>query len=61
LAQKHTALVCGLNQAFVQGVADSLDSDITACLEPEPGRCCVKARPASASVCRGVEDPDPPS
>src|SRR5690242_16210270 len=24
LAQKHTALVCGLNQAFVQGVADGL-------------------------------------
>jgi predicted ArsR family transcriptional regulator len=61
LAQKHTALVCGLNQAFVQGVADSLDSDIAACLEPETGRCCVKARPASASVRRGVEELEPPS
>jgi predicted ArsR family transcriptional regulator len=45
LAQKHTALVCGLNQAFVQGVADGLGcAGVTACLEPEPGRCCVKAR-----------------
>ncbi|PWN01226.1 transcriptional regulator [Nocardioides silvaticus] len=48
LAQKHTDLVCGLNQAFVQGVADGLESEVTACLEPEPGRCCVKARPTAA-------------
>ena len=61
LAQKHTALVCGLNQAFVQGVADSLDSDIIACLEPEPGRCCVKARPASGSKRRDGENQDPAS
>lgn len=45
LAQRHTALVCGLNQAYVQGMADGLGgSDIEACLEPEPGNCCVKAR-----------------
>jgi predicted ArsR family transcriptional regulator len=45
LAHKHRALVCGLNQAFVQGVADGLGcQDVTAHLEPEPGRCCVKAR-----------------
>jgi|SRR4051794_22588899 predicted ArsR family transcriptional regulator len=50
LAQKHTALVCGLNQAFVQGVADGLGGrKVTAHLEPEPGRCCVavRARPTS--------------
>jgi predicted ArsR family transcriptional regulator len=52
LAQKHTAVVCGLNQAFVQGVADGLEADATASLEPEPGRCCVKARAASGSVRR---------
>lgn len=44
LAQKHTDLVCGLNLAFVQGVADGLGGEVTACLEPEPGQCCVKAR-----------------
>ena len=54
LAQKHTELVCGLNQAFVQGVADGLASDVTACLEPEPGRCCVKARATSGLECRSL-------
>lgn len=45
LARKHTALVCGLNRSFVQGVADGLECDgVVAALEPEPGMCCVKAR-----------------
>ncbi len=44
LARKHTDLVCGLNRSFVQGVADGLRCDVTACLEPDPDRCCVKAR-----------------
>jgi predicted ArsR family transcriptional regulator len=44
LARKHTALVCGLNQSFVQGVADGLGCDVAACLEPSPDRCCVTAR-----------------
>lgn len=42
LAQRHTELVCGLNQHFVQGVADGLGSEgATARLEPSEGRCCV--------------------
>lgn len=61
LAHKHTTLVCGLNQAFVQGVADGLHSDITACLEPGPTRCCVKARHASAPARQRVEHPVFPS
>ena len=44
LAKEHTALVCGINRAFVQGVADGVGCGVTACLEPEPGLCCVKAR-----------------
>lgn len=46
LARKHTALVCGLNRSFVQGVADGLGhaDAVRADLEPEPGMCCVKAR-----------------
>lgn len=45
LARDHTALVCGLNRDFVQGVAEGLGcGQVTACLEPEPGQCCVKAR-----------------
>ncbi|TRY17010.1 helix-turn-helix domain-containing protein [Tessaracoccus rhinocerotis] len=48
LARKHTGLVCTLNKSFVQGVADGLGCDgLTACLEPDPGRCCVKARPTA--------------
>ncbi len=46
LARKHTSLVCGLNESFVQGVADGLGCPATACLEPSPDRCCVTARPA---------------
>lgn len=49
LAQSHTRLVCGLNRAFVQGVIDGLGGDeLRACLEPEPGQCCVKVRGTSA-------------
>lgn len=48
LARKHTALVCGLNQSFVQGVADGLGCDVAACLEPSPDRCCVTAREGAA-------------
>lgn len=45
LAQKHTALVCGLNRDFVQGVAEGLRCDsVRACLEPGVGRCCVTVR-----------------
>ncbi|UMG94079.1 helix-turn-helix domain-containing protein [Nocardioides sp. TF02-7] len=44
LARKHTALVCGLNRDFVQGVADGLPcSAVEARLDPAPGRCCVTA------------------
>jgi predicted ArsR family transcriptional regulator len=43
LAHEHTALVCGLNRSFVQGVADGVGcGGLTARLEPEAGQCCVK-------------------
>lgn len=45
LAHKHTALVCGLNRDFVEGVAEGLGcSQVTARLEPESGMCCVTVR-----------------
>jgi predicted ArsR family transcriptional regulator len=45
LAQKHTAVVCGLNVSFVQGVADGLGcAGLTAHLEPDAVRCCVTVR-----------------
>jgi predicted ArsR family transcriptional regulator len=44
VARDHTALVCGLNLDFVRGVIDGLGcGDVTATLEPSPGRCCVSA------------------
>jgi predicted ArsR family transcriptional regulator len=43
LAQEETALVCGMNVAFVQGVLDGLGtSKLDAELDPAPGRCCVR-------------------
>jgi predicted ArsR family transcriptional regulator len=45
VAREHTQLVCGLNLDFVAGVAEGLGcDDVTATLEPAPGRCCVSAR-----------------
>jgi predicted ArsR family transcriptional regulator len=50
LAKEHTALVCGLNEAFVQGVVEGLGCrGVEACLAPQPGRCCVTARREPAS------------
>lgn len=51
LAREHTALVCGLNKSFVQGVADGLGcTGVEASLEPEPGHCCVKGRTGTRPV-----------
>jgi predicted ArsR family transcriptional regulator len=42
LAKRHTQLVCGLNQQFVQGVVHGLGSEgAEARLEPSEDRCCV--------------------
>ena len=47
LAARHASLVCGLNECFVQSVADGLGCrGVTARLEPEPGLCCVKVHSA---------------
>lgn len=45
LAQEHTALICGLNCSFVQGVTEGLArDDVKALLEPRSGQCCVTIR-----------------
>lgn len=45
LAQEHTGLVCGMNHAYVRGVADGLGcSTLQADLDPGGGRCCVTVR-----------------
>ena len=48
LAQQYTALVCGVNLQLLRGVADGAgDSSCLAELDPGPGRCCVRLRPAA--------------
>jgi predicted ArsR family transcriptional regulator len=43
LAARHTALVCGLNHAFVGGLLDGLGvTDRRAVLAPGSGHCCVR-------------------
>ncbi|MFG1951933.1 helix-turn-helix transcriptional regulator [Micromonospora sp. NPDC048830] len=43
LAARHTALVCGLNHAFLTGLLHGLGAtDRRALLAPRPGRCCVE-------------------
>jgi predicted ArsR family transcriptional regulator len=45
LAQEHPELVCGINQAFIDGLVRGLgNASIEASLEPTPGQCCVKLR-----------------
>jgi predicted ArsR family transcriptional regulator len=51
LAQDHTALVCGLNLDFVEGVIDGIGcTEVDATLDPSPGRCCVSARLRSSGA-----------
>ncbi|MFC8614965.1 helix-turn-helix transcriptional regulator [Micromonospora purpureochromogenes] len=43
LATRHTALVCGLNHAFLTGLLEGLGAaDVEARLAPRPGACCVE-------------------
>jgi predicted ArsR family transcriptional regulator len=45
LAADHRDLVCGMNRAYLEGLLDGMErEDLTANLEPEPGRCCVAIR-----------------
>lgn len=49
LAQSHTELVCGMNLCLLDGVLDAIEgTGLRVQLEPEPGKCCVRFRPASA-------------
>jgi predicted ArsR family transcriptional regulator len=42
IAQRETALVCGMNQAFLRGVLAARDAEPDRVeLAPGPGRCCV--------------------
>ena len=46
LAQRHTDLVCGMNQQLITGLLDGIGADrYRAALDPAPGRCCVALTP----------------
>jgi predicted ArsR family transcriptional regulator len=48
LATRHTALVCGVNHAFVSGLVDGFGAtDVDALLVPRPRACCVELRTRS--------------
>jgi predicted ArsR family transcriptional regulator len=48
LARDHTALVCGVNRDYVDGVLDGLDCRHTSArLDPGPDRCCVRVEDAA--------------
>jgi len=43
LAQQSVEIVCGLNEAFIEGLLSGLGSDeLSAILDPRPGECCVR-------------------
>ncbi|MBS1907352.1 MAG: helix-turn-helix domain-containing protein [Actinobacteria bacterium] len=45
LARAHTDLICGMNQAYVSGVAEGLGCrHLDARLDPDAARCCVVVR-----------------
>jgi predicted ArsR family transcriptional regulator len=49
LAGSHRDLVCGMNQALLDGVVDGLGADgLEARFDPRPGECCVAVGPAQA-------------
>jgi predicted ArsR family transcriptional regulator len=42
LAQEYTALACGMNKDFIQGLLKGLPTQLQVILDPELGRCCVR-------------------
>ncbi|MQM24662.1 helix-turn-helix transcriptional regulator [Glycomyces albidus] len=47
IVQRETALVCGVNRAFLRGVLAARDAEPDRVeLAPAPGRCCVVVHPA---------------
>jgi predicted ArsR family transcriptional regulator len=43
LAQQSIEVVCGLNQAFIEGLLSGLGTtELSAALDPRPGECCVR-------------------
>jgi predicted ArsR family transcriptional regulator len=46
LSTRHTALVCGMNLSLMEGLLEgAAETELTARLDPGPGRCCVRLEP----------------
>jgi predicted ArsR family transcriptional regulator len=60
VAQRHTELVCELNQHLVQGVLDATGQEHASVLSrPQPGRCCVMVHAGHADrIPEAEEDGD---
>jgi predicted ArsR family transcriptional regulator len=49
LAQQSVEIVCGLNQAFIDGFLKGLGNEsVKAVLDPQPGQCCVRLHRSEA-------------
>ncbi len=49
LAQQSVEIVCGMNQAFIDGFLKGLGNEsVTAVLDPQPGQCCVRLQPSES-------------
>jgi hypothetical protein len=49
-ALRNTPLVCGVNQAYLDGLLRGLGNDtVAADLTPQPGACCVTLRAPASS------------
>jgi predicted ArsR family transcriptional regulator len=46
LARRHVELVCGMNLAMLDAIAQALEAPVEARLDPAPDRCCVAFVPA---------------
>ena len=50
LSRRSPDLVCGLNQAFIDGLLRGLgNNSVDAVLDPQPNECCVRLQPPTTS------------
>jgi len=50
LAREHTDLVCGMNLRLLDGLLEGAGAaELTARLQPTPGRCCVRLEPGRST------------
>lgn len=51
LAKTSVELVCGMNQAYIEGLLEGLGTgEVDAVLDPRPGECCVRLAPRTSAA-----------